>query len=499
MYKLLKKKDKKEAGMAQDCFIGIDQGSSSTKALVISREGQVLFQTRKTLPAPFRADNRVEQNSADIVRSIEEVIKEAIQSAQVSGFIPRAAGLSCQRSSCMLWNEKTGEPLSPVISWRDTRGTDLIDKIKTERDALFETSGLPLTPYYSASKLRWLKDNNPAARTDATVFGTLSSFLTQRITSGSKSVIDHTHAARTQLMSIRSLQWDPALLELFGLSSIRLPEIVPVLRDFGNITTAAGPVPLQACIGDQQAAMIGLGVLERGDGGINYGTGGFLLCNTGTELVPAKGLMASIHYSSPEAKHYLIEGSVNAAGDALEWGRSRMGLFTDYGQLDDLCWQAATDVVAFIGLNGTGAPHWEQQILSSIHGMTADSASADIVRAIVEGIAFFVKDIEEKISAAGIAPQKLAVSGGLSSLSYLVQVQSDILNKELRVSGQQDVSALGAALLAGLGTGAWTAADIKKMTALGETVSPRRNPGVGNRYRRWKELHRITRDLDSLA
>jgi glycerol kinase len=429
---------------------------------------------------------------------VEEVIKEAVQSARVSGFTPRAAGLSCQRSSCLLWNEKTGEPLSPVISWRDTRGAELIDRIKAEKDALFEASGLPLTPYYSASKLRWLKDNSTAPETETTVFGTLSSFLTQRITSGTRALIDHTHAARTQLMNIRSLEWDRTLLELFGLSDIRLPGIVPVIQDFGNIATAAGPVPLQVCIGDQQAAMIGLGVLERGDGGINYGTGGFLLCNTGTELVPAKGLMSSIHYSSPDARHYLIEGSVNAAGDALEWARSRMGLFTDYEQLDDLCWQAATDVVAFIGLNGTGAPHWEQKISSSVYGMTAESASADIVRAIVEGIAFFVKDIEEKISQAGLDPGKLAVSGGLSSLTYLVQIQSDILDKELRVSAQQDVSALGAALLAGLGTGTWTATDIKKMTAMGETVLPRRNPGVGNRYRRWKELHRITRDLDSL-
>lgn len=483
--------------MPQDCFIGIDQGSSSTKALVISREGQVLFQTRKTLPSAFRADNQVEQDPLEIIASVEEVIKEAVQSARVSGFIPRAAGLSCQRSSCLLWNEKTGEPLSPVISWRDTRGTELIDKIKTERDALFETSGLPLTPYYSASKLRWLKDNNPAAKAEGTVFGTLSSFLTQRMTSGTKAVIDHTHAARTQLMNVSSLQWDPALLELFGLPGIRLPGIVPAIHDFGPIATAAGPVPLRVCIGDQQAAMIGLGVMERGDGGINYGTGGFLLCNTGAELMPAKGLMASIHYSSNDARHYLIEGSVNAAGDALEWARSRIGLFTDYEQVDDLCWQAATDVVAFIGLNGTGAPHWEQRISSSFHGMTAESTSADLVRAIVEGIAFFVADIAEKISRAGLDPQHLAVSGGLSSLSYLVQIQSDILNRELRVSAQQDVSALGAALLAGLGT-AWTAADIKKMTALGETVAPRRNPGAGNRYRRWKELHRITGELDVL-
>ena len=482
--------------MPQHCFIGIDQGSSSTKALAVSKEGQVLFQTRRALPLPFRVGDRVEYDPSGIEQSVHDALNEVVQTVRASGFTPEAIGLSCQRSSCLAWNEGTGEALSPVISWRDMRGSAFVQQVSKDRDRIFEVTGLPVTPYYSASKFRWLRENMPALVKDTTVFGTLSSFLAQRLVNKERAVIDHTHAARTQLMNIRKLDWDPDLLAEFGLTGIRLPDIVPVVHDFGEVILPAGAVPLRASLGDQQAAMVGLGVLEQCDGGINYGTGGFLMVNTGTTLVTAKGLMASVHYSTEEEKYYLLEGSVNAAGEALEWVRSNLHLFNDYAEVDDLCWQAASDVVAFIGLNGTGAPHWENRISSSIHGMTPASTSADIVRATVEGIAFFLKEIAEEIAAAGLKARDISVSGGLAPLTYLVQVQSDILQKDLRVSAQQEVSALGAALLAGLAQGVWSPADIKNMVSSGEVVNPRPNPGASRRYRRWKELHRLTGILD---
>jgi glycerol kinase len=481
-----------------DCFIGIDQGSSSTKALVLSLEGQVLFRTKKALPSPVRGGVRIEHDPLEILKSVQDALNEAILSLQASGFTPRGMGLSCQRSSCLIWNEATREPLSPVISWRDTRGLDLVQQRASDAAAVFEATGLPLTPYYSASKFRWLKDNVPEARTGPAVFGTLSSFLTQCLTGSPRATIDHTNAARTQLMNLRSLDWDPKLLELFGLTGIRLPELRPTAMNFGVVQTAAGEVPLLACIGDQQAAMLGLGVVLPGDGGINYGTGGFLMVNTGPKLAPAKGLMASLHYSTGSERHYLIEGSVNAVGDALEWLRGQLRLFSNYDELDDLCWQASTDVVAFIGLNGTGAPHWEGPISSALHGLTAESTTGDVIRGTVENIAFFMKDIAEEIRAAGFEPASFAISGGVSSLSYLAQIQADILGKELLAGAEQEVSALGAALLAGLSQGAWTPADIKRIALPVETVMPRQNAGAEKRYKRWKELHRMTKKLDDI-
>ncbi len=488
----------KEAVMSRDCFIGIDQGSSSTKALTITAEGQVLFTTRRNLSLPVRDEYRIEQDPIEIVRSVEEVLNESIESARSSGFDVLGIGLSCQRSSCLIWNEVTREPLSPVISWRDTRGRDLVSQIVSDGAMIFDTTGLPLTPYYSASKLRWLKENNPASRQDTTVFGTLSSFLVQRLTGRERAVIDHTNAARTQLLNIRTLGWDQALIGLFGLDGIRLPEVRPTALDFGRIPTASGAYPLLACIGDQQAAMIGLGVIEKGDGGINYGTGGFLMVNTGDDLMPIQGLMASVHYSTEDARHYLLEGSVNAVGDALLWLRDNLHLLTDFNEMDDLCWKASTDVLVFIGLNGTGSPYWESGISSSMHGLTAASTAADIVRGAVEGTAFFMKDIVETIKSRGLEPRAFALSGGLSSLTYLVQIQADILRKDVIVSREQEVSALGAALLAGLKHGTWSAAEIKKIASQGETVSGEENPGALRRYRRWKELHRVTRTLDSV-
>ncbi len=483
--------------MTQECFIGIDQGSSSTKALVLSGSGEVLFRTKRGLPQPFREGLAVEQDPAEVLGSVREVLDDAARHAHAAGLSILGAGLACQRSSCLIWNGETGEPQSPVISWRDTRGTGLIDGMTAQKEQVFTATGLPLTPYYSASKFRWLRDNLPAARENSTVYGTLSSYLTQRLVNSSKAVIDHTNAARTQLMDIRSLAWDPELLDLFGLSGIRLPGITPTAYDFGRIGTASGDVPLLACIGDQQAAMLGLGVTEKGEGGINYGTGGFLMVNTGAVLVPAPGLMASVHYSSHGVNHYLLEGSVNAVGDALEWLRVRFGLFKEYDEVDDLCWKAVTDVVAFIGINGTGAPHWESGISSSLHGLTSDSTSADIVRAAVENIAFFMRDIADTARAAGIRPSSIATAGGLSSLSYLVQVQADLLGIGITVNAEKEVSARGAAFLAGIQHGTWTTRDIRKMAGTGEPVEVRTNPGVLHRYGRWKELHRLTRAIDA--
>ncbi len=482
--------------MSQGCFIGLDQGSSATKAVVLSTSGQLLFQTRNDLPPPFREGLRIEQDPKKILASVREALEESLRAVQDISVL--GVGLSCQRSSCLIWNSSTGEPLSPVISWRDTRGIDLVYDLADREPFIFKTSGLPLTPYYSASKIRWMNDNLAGGQQTDAVSGTLSSFLIQQLTGNKQPLIDHTNASRTQLMNIHTLSWDQELLEAFGLAGIRLPDIRPTAYEYGDIATARGVATLRASLGDQQSAMIGLGVLARGDGGINYGTGGFFMINTGTGLVPARGLMASVHYSSDREQHYLLEGSVNAVGEAIEWARKGLGLFAEYGHVDDLCWRAATDVVAFVGLNGTGAPHWEAEISSSMHGLKPESTSADMVRAVVEDIAFFMKDIAEAMRTAGIEPASLSLSGGLSSLTYLAQIQADILGKDAKISSAQEASALGAAFLAGMQHGTWSADDVKRMATQGEIVKGEANPGLERRYRRWKELHRMTQELDRI-
>jgi glycerol kinase len=484
--------------MATGCYIGIDQGSSATKAVVVSTDGQILYQTRKDLPLPFRDDGRIEHDGEDIFRSVMDALTESVRAVKDSGVPVLGLGLSCQRSSCLAWSAATGAPLTPVISWRDARGSELIESIRDREASIRGKSGLPLTPYYSASKLRWIRDNSTAAQQQDALFGPLSSFLVRRLIGQGPAVLDHTNAARTQLMNIGTLAWDEELFGLFGLTGLRLPEIVPSAHAFGKVQTEAGDVPLLACIGDQQAAMVGLGVLEQGDGGINFGTGAFLMVNTGTRLVPAQDLMASVHYSDEHEVHYLLEGSVNAAGDALEWARTNLGLFRDYGEVDDLCWKAATDTVAFIGLNGTGTPHWETNISSSFHGLVPASTTADMVRAVVEGFVFFIKDIAEEVRKNGIDPGNLVIAGGLSSLTYLCQIQADILETTVHVNAGREASALGAAFLAGMQHGAWKADDLRRMASQGEPVKGEANPGLERRYKKWKELHRMTGELDKM-
>ncbi len=485
--------------MERGCFIGIDQGSSTTKAVVIGRDGKVLFRAKRELSAPFREGNRVEQDPEEILRSVREVLNETALQAREGSVPILGAGLSCQRSSCLVWNEASGEALSPVISWRDTRGAALVGGLAEHKERVFTISGLPLTPYYAASKFHWLLENMPPAREKAAVFGTLSSFLVQRLTGSRQAAIDHTNAARTQLMDIGTLAWAPELLELFGLQDIRLPEIVPTVSAYGTMTTPAGPFPLLACIGDQQAALLGLGVTGEGEWGVNYGTGAFLLANTGTIVRRAPGLLSSVHYSINGERLYLLEGSVNAAGDALEWLRSRFGLFGGFDDVDDLCWKATDDVVAFLGLNGIGAPHWEAGIASALYGLTAGSGPEDIVRAAVEGIAFFVQDIADAMKTAGLVPTSCIASGGLSSITYLVQAQADLAGMVLAVSTSPETSAQGAAFLSGLGARAWTASDIGRLVERGEASPPRKNRKLLRRRRLWLELHHVVRDLDRIA
>jgi glycerol kinase len=484
--------------MPTNCFIGIDQGSSATKAVVVSTDGQILYQTRKDLPPPFRDNSRIEHEGEEIFRSVSDAMNESVQAVQGSGAAVLGIGLSCQRSSCLAWSASTGAPLTPVISWRDTRGSDIIESIRDQEYVIRQKSGLPLTPYYSASKLRWIRDNIASAHQPDALFGPLSSFLVRRLIGHGPEAVDHTNAARTQLMNLSTLAWDEELLKLFGLTNLRLPKIVPSGHAFGMVQSKAGDVPLLACIGDQQAAMLGLGVIGQGDGGINFGTGAFLMVNTGDKLVPAQGLMASVHYSTERELHFLLEGSVNAAGDALEWLRTGLGLFKEYEEVDDLCWRALTNTVAFIGLNGTGAPHWERSISSAFHGLEPESTAADMVRAVVEGLAFFITDIAEEVRKSGIEPGNFVLAGGLSSLTYLCQIQADILKTSVRVSVGREASALGAAFLAGMQQGVWKADDIRRMASQGEVVTGETNPGLESRYKKWKELHRMTRELDKV-
>lgn len=484
--------------MPTGSFIGIDHGSSATKSVVVSVTGQVLFETRKDLPPPLRSGIRIEHVAEEILDSVSDVLNETVQAAEDAGVTILGIGLSCQRSSCLSWRESTGAPLTPVISWRDTRGNDLIDRMRDQGPVIHRLSGLPLTPYYSASKLRWIRDNIVASMQPDAVFGTLSSLLIRHLIGNREDVIDHTHAARTQLMNIKTLAWDEELLGLFGLTGIRLPKIVPSGYTFGKMHTQVGDVPLLACLGDQQAAMLGLGVLEKGDAGINLGTGGFLMMNTGDEIVPMQDLMASVHYSDEKKRSYLLEGSVNAVGDALEWLRTNLGLFSEYREVDDLCWKAATDTVAFIGLNGTGAPYWETNISSAFHGLEPESTSADMVRAVVEGFVFFIKNIAEEIQKSGIKPRNFILAGGLSSFTYLSQIQADILKTDLRVSVGLEASSLGAAFLAGMQHGTWKTDDIRRMAPQGELVNGEWNPGLERRYKKWKALHRLTREAYKL-
>ena len=457
--------------MAADHLLAIDQGTTSTRAILFDRDARLVASAQRELKQHYPQIGWVEHDPEDIWNDALAVSLEALAQSGVDLSRVAAIGITNQRETVLVWNRKTGVPIHRAIVWQDRRTADRCAELKAsgaEAEVMAKT-GLVLDPYFSATKIDWLLDNVSGARAAAErgelAFGTVDSFLLWRLTGGAVHATDATNASRTSLYDIREQHWDPDLCRLFHVPEAMLPEVRDTAGNFG--VTASGlfdrQIPIGGMAGDQQAALIGQACFDPGMAKATYGTGGFLLVNTGGEAIAStSGLLTTIAYRLDGETVYALEGSIFVAGAAIQWLRDGLGIISAASETDALA-AAIPDshgiymVPAFVGL---GAPHWDAEARGAIFGLTLDSTGAHLARAALEAAAYQTFDLVEAMTADGCAaPADLRVDGGMAANGWLCQFLADILQVRVQRPLNVETTALGAAFLAGLATGVWSNRD----------------------------------------
>jgi glycerol kinase len=451
--------------------LAIDQGTTSSRAMLFDRDGRPAGQAQKELPQHFPQSGWVEHDPEDIWRDTLAVAEGALVDGGVSAEQVAAIGITNQRETTLVWDRASGEAIHKAIVWQDRRTAPLCDRLKQEgKEGLAQArSGLLLDPYFSASKIAWLLDNVPGARARAErgelAFGTVDCFLLWRLTGGAVHATDATNAARTLLYDIHRQDWDDDLLALFGVPRAILPEVRDNDAEFG--TTPAGlfgrPLPITGMAGDQQAATVGQACFETGMMKSTYGTGCFALINTGRQAVASKNrLLTTIAYRIAGETTYALEGSIFVAGAAVQWLRDGLGIIGSAPETLALAKAAdpAQGVYMVPAFTGLGAPYWDAHARGAIFGLTRATGPAEIARAALEAVCFQTRDLLEAMAADGAEmPRTLRVDGGMVANDWVLQCLADTLDCAVERPMVNETTALGAASLAGLKSGFYTGLD----------------------------------------
>ncbi len=448
--------------------LALDQGTTGSTALVLSDKGRVLGRGYREFTQHFPSPGEVEHDAEEILRVTLEAAREAIKQA---GVTPDAIGITNQRETVCAWERETGRPVHRAIVWQDRRTAERCAQLKKQKKETLVRSrtGLVLDPYFSATKIEWLLEHVKGlpkrARAGDVVFGTIDTWLIFRLTGGKTFATDSTNASRTMLYDIGKRRWDSDLLELFGVPRDALAEVRDSSGDFGVVLAEhlGSEIPIGGVAGDQQAALYGQGCWKPGQAKNTYGTGAFLLLNTGQRRANSKrGLLTTLACDARGKPVFALEGSVFIAGAAMQWLRDGLGLIAKAAESEPLARSVADTggvyfVPAFVGL---GAPHWEPNARGTIVGLTRGTSRAQFVRAALEAMAFSTKDVLDAMLAdAKLKLSSLLVDGGAAANDWLMQFQADVLNVGVARPDLIETTALGAAGLAGLGAGLWSSAD----------------------------------------
>ncbi|HEV3165178.1 MAG TPA: glycerol kinase GlpK [Isosphaeraceae bacterium] len=473
--------------MARDHLLVIDQGTTSTRAVVYDHQARPLGQGQVEVPPSYPQPGWVEHDPKALIDSVEPTVVLALREAGIG--VGRLAGLGItnQRETTIIWERATGQAIGPALVWQDRRTADFCERHRDRREWLAERTGLVLDPYFSATKMAWLLDHVPGARQQAATgklaAGTVDSLLIWHLTGGKRHVTDVTNASRTLLMGLHSLQWAKDLCDFFEVPPEILPQILPSSGSMGQtlgLDFLPDGLPIAGVAGDQQASLVGQGCLAAGQAKCTYGTGAFLLVHTGAEVVPStRGLVTTLAATLGDGPpQYALEGSVFVAGAAVQWFRDGLKAVGAAPEIDRLALDAdpASEVLFVPALTGLGAPHWEPEARGTMFGLTRATSVADLARATLEGVAFQVADLIDAMNADLPTPlSDLRVDGGMARSDPFLQFQANLLGLPLRRSPQAESTALGAALLAGLGVGLWpdptSAAEL--LQAGGQLFTPR--------------------------
>ena len=465
-------------------IMSIDQGTTSSRAILFDERGRQCGVSQREFPQFFPNDGWVEQDANEIWTSTVEVVQELMKRNALSSGDLIAFGITNQRETTVVWDRATGEPLHRAVVWQDRRTADWCESQSGSpfADLVTERTGLLVDPYFSATKLAWILNNEAGLRERAkrgeVVFGTIDAYLLFRLTGGKVHLTDATNASRTMLYDIHRGVWDEQILSTLNIPIEMMPEVCDCAHEFGVTGLFGGAVPIRGMAGDQQAALIGQGCFTKGDIKSTYGTGCFVIVNTGDDPLRSENrLLSTVAYQLEGHTTYGLEGSIFVAGAAVQWLRDELGVIKTATDIERLAKRVPDNggvhfVPAFTGL---GTPHWNPIARATISGLSRGTGSAHIARAALEGIAFQVNDVIRAMEAdANTSIRELRVDGGASENNLLMQFQSDILRTKVIRPTVTETTALGAAYLAGLATGIWeNKAAIKKHWKAARTISPK--------------------------
>ena len=487
--------------MSGSCVLAIDQGTTGSRAVVLDPRGAVLGSSYREFQQYFPEPGRVEHDAEEIWSSVLQTSREALEASGRRATDLAAIGITNQRETTVLWDRVTGRPVAPAIVWQDRRTAErCAELVRHGREPEIRArTGLVVDPYFSATKLEWLLDRNAELRGRAEqgelAFGTVDSWLIYRLTGRRQHVTDPTNASRTLLYSLDDGDWDPWLCDLFGVPPEMLPEVRNSSGDFG--VTDAGllgaEVPIAGVAGDQQAALYGQGCWEAGDAKNTYGTGAFLLFHTGAHRGPdVPGVLTTAACDRLGRPAFAYEGSILVAGAAIQWLRDGLGLLTDAAESEAMAASvASSDGVAFVpALTGLGTPWWEPRARGTLVGLSRGTRREHVVRAAVEAMAFSTLDVLEAMSAdPELALSSLRADGGASGNDWLMQFQADVLGVPVHRPAARELTALGAAGLAGLAAGLWQEPE-EFLAARGPedvfTPAPESRAAVDRAVREWR-------------
>lgn len=448
-------------------ILALDQGTSSSRAIVFDRSGKICSVAQKEFRQIFPRSGWVEHDPDEIWSSEASVIAEAITSVDINGTNIAAIGITNQRETTIVWDAETEQPVYNAIVWQDRRTSEYCDRLRAEghADFIHERTGLILDAYFSATKIKWILDNVEGARERAEAgklrFGTVDTWLVWRLTRGESHVTDVSNASRTMLLNLHTLDWDDELLSLFGIPRSMMPEVRSSSEIYGHTKTTifAHRVPIAGIAGDQQAALFGQMCVEPGMMKNTYGTGCFLLMNCGDKPVMSQNnLLTTVAWKIGDKVAYALEGSIFVGGSVVQWLRDGLGIIRSSDEVETLARTVDDNGGVFFvpALTGLGAPWWDQYARGTITGLSRGTTAAHIARASLEAIAFQSMDIVDAMMRdSGLKLKSLKVDGGASRNDLLMQFQSDMLRSVVIRSNVSETTALGAAYLAGLAVGYW--------------------------------------------
>lgn len=483
-------------------ILSLDQGTTSSRAIIFDKNQNIHGIAQKEFTQIYPKTGWVEHNPMEIWASQYGVLQEIMAKTNITQDQIAAIGITNQRETTIVWDKKTGEPVCNAIVWQCRRTSDICEELKKEglEEYIRENTGLVIDAYFSATKIKWILDNIKGAREKAKngklLFGTVDTWLVWKLTNGEVHVTDYTNASRTMLFNIKELKWDEKILNILGIPISMLPKVKNSSEVYGYVNLGGKndvKVPIAGIAGDQQAALFGQGCFNKGDIKNTYGTGCFLLMNTGEERVESKnGLITTIAIGIGNKIQYALEGSVFMGGAIIQWIRDELGLITDAQDSQYFAEKVKDNggvyiVPAFVGL---GAPYWDMYARGAILGLTRGTNKNHIIRAALESIAYQSRDLIEAIKEdTGLKIKALKVDGGASKNKLLMQFQSDIIGTEVCKPIITETTALGAAYLAGLAVGFWHSKDeISKGFYTSEVYEPKLNKDTRNKlYRGWKK------------